>query len=514
MNANHHLPSPICAQIAPLLPVLDDAALSIEEATLARAHVATCPHCQAERAYYIRLDEELRHHFSPAALPRRPTEDIMHFISDHAPELPPRLATRPPSRSRTALSSISAVAAVALIAVLTVLVFHNRMGPGANLGPKQYTLPGTQGLFASISMVSPTEGWALGQITHTPQGNRPLKEVAFYHYHNGIWTPDYVPTREDFSLGGVSGFNGTISLDSATDGWAVAHNFNSLTAVFHYTNGAWNEVETPPLVKIQALSAHSVWAIGGTDFNQTTITHFGGSSWTTQPITGLANGTTADPMDLTMTSDAEGWAIAALRAPDHSFISSVVLRYANAKWTPFSKVSTDSSIAVGALAMVSDTEGWALGEQTNSGARGNTTHVPYTPVVLHFAHGAWQTTPLPVTSGFTGPVKIAMNSATDGWIVGTNTNAYVGATTNQYQQHTVMWHYNGSQWQLAPFPALGFTVDSVTDLAFTSTSTGWASGYTSDIPSSLTVQDNDILARAMPVLLTYHDGVWQIIHIS
>ncbi len=96
--------------------------------------------------------------------------------------------------SRPWLSGLGAVAVVAVLLGMAALLFGGRLGLGVGSrgGPPRPSFAGTQGLFADVSMVSPTEGWALAQVTKTPDGKSTHNTVTFYHYQNGIWTPETV----------------------------------------------------------------------------------------------------------------------------------------------------------------------------------------------------------------------------------------------------------------------------------------------------------------------------------
>jgi hypothetical protein len=513
MNMNHHQPSPMCDRFAPLLPVLDDVTLNSTEAQLAREHLRTCSHCQAERETYRQIDRVLIRRYSPARLPRRPTEDIMRSISDRAAKPALFSPSRRSPRIHNIVSGISACAAATLLVVFAVFVFQHRLvSPGGpvDLGPPQYSFPSTQGMIADISMVSPNEGWALGQTLKANGVTHDSHEVTFYHYLNGTWTPTSVQISEDLSTGGVSGFNGTISMDSTTDGWAVAANFNQVSAVLHYSKGVWKEVSTGYIAALHAFSPHSVWAISGSQLSEATILHYDGTSWIPQQITGLPSGENANPMMLSMQSDEQGWALAEIANSDYSSVKYVVLQDAQGTWTVHSTINLDESTNLTSLAMLSATEGWAIGEQIVADSHGNTTHVPTRQILFHYTNGAWHSATLPDSSaGYTIAQRIIMRTPTDGWIIGEEQNAYLGATTDNFQQHTRLWHYDGHKWQSVAFPKLGFAVDAITGLAFTSSGTVWASGYTSDIAPSQTVQDTDILAHAMPILLSYN-GSWSL----
>jgi hypothetical protein len=520
---NHHEPLPTldCDRVASLLPLLDtlcgpdaDAATSqASRLAFAREHAATCAYCQARRVQYARIDRALRTHYGLGSVARRPTEEIMQHITDRATQqqttirrLPPHL---PPS-GRSWLPGVAAVVSVLLLIGLSILLFNGRLGfgPGANLGPPRYSFAGTQGLFAGVSMVSPTEGWALGQITKAADGTHPLSEVTFYHYQNGTWTPVRVKTSRDFAEGGVSGFNGTISMDSPTDGWAVAHNFNRFSVLLHYANGAWSEAPAGDLWKVQALSPTSVWGISGLqDGRDSGLVHYDGTSWTTQTIAGVSGGA-ARVVDLQMRSETEGWALVLV---DQNAATYALARYSGGAWTVESTFGAGDAAFVTTLAMVSPTEGWALGQKIVADSHGVTAHVPLQQLVYHYANGKWTAVALPADSGsFTTLTRIVMRSPTEGWIVGSVQRTYPGSTASNYQQHTVLYQYAGGQWRRVAAPSTGTTVDAVTDLAFTADGAGWACGYVSAIPATDSVQDSNILERASPELFTYQGGAWSV----
>ena len=75
----------------------------------------------------------------------------------------------------------------------------------------------------AVTMVSPTEGWVVGD------------GAMFLHYDNGIWSQVGLPIHH-FAVG-------SISMGSATDGWATGGGEDSTgsgySILFHYTGGEW-----------------------------------------------------------------------------------------------------------------------------------------------------------------------------------------------------------------------------------------------------------------------------------
>lgn len=103
----------------------------------------------------------------------------------------------------------------------------------------------------SVAMVSPTEGWAVGD-----NGN-------IIHQMDGTWTAVNRLTNE---------FLTSVAMVSANEGWAVG---NSGT-ILHYTNGAWTRIKGPNADSLNAVamvSANEGWAVGNGMYGGT-ILHY------------------------------------------------------------------------------------------------------------------------------------------------------------------------------------------------------------------------------------------------
>ncbi|MFI5273476.1 MAG: anti-sigma factor family protein [Ktedonobacterales bacterium] len=516
MNTHDSAPAPACARFAALLPLLDDATFDPTSTAEVHEHLRGCAACRAEAEHYTALDRALRQRFGVAAVVRRhATEEIMQHISDYspAPSPAPRSPRRGPLAARSVLSGVAGVASIGVVLALSLMLFGSRFGFGfgAHGGPPKYTFAGTTGLFADVSMVSPDEGWALGQVTKTAAGSRSLDDVTFYHFQNGVWTPIVVTTDANFATGGISGFNGTLSMDSATDGWAVAHNFNQVGALLHYTGGTWSQVAgAPDLWTVQAFSPKSVWAISGSQFNTAGIVHYDGTIWIPQQVGGLPAGKVARIANLRMLSDRDGWALVNIVAASNDQYSDQygLAHYSNGVWTLKTTFSGGQEADFSSFAMVSDTEGWALGQKTVS-QNGITAGVPLAQLLYHYQNGHWSQVPVSVSgSGYITLASITMRSPSDGWIIGAQTNVRPGTTASNYQQQTIMLHYSQRHWNQVTLPDTGTAVNAITGLAFTADGHGWACGYVSNLSPSDTVQDTDILAQASPLLWSYASGKW------
>lgn len=522
MTMNHRTPASAitCAQMELLLPLPDDGENDPAYAA-AQDHLRTCAHCQRERARYAALDQAVRARFGVSSVRPYATEDIMRHITERSESTEnsttlsndPR---RPRHISRPWLSGLGAVAVVVVLLGMAALLFGGRLGLGVGSrgGPPHPSFPGTQGLFADVSMVSPTEGWALAQVTKTPDGKSTPNTVTFYHYQHGLWTPETVTLSASaattLQTGGVGGFNGVLSMDSATDGWAVASNFNRGSVLFHFTDGKWQEAQQAPsdnLGSIQALSETSAWAYSGTTYygQIPSVYHFDGTQWTQQTLSGITEQSRL--VAVQMASDSLGWAIASASG-DYANPNYTVFQYAgNNTWTIHSTLNAGNLGDISGMAMVSSTEGWAFGSRAIDGPSSVTAGKPVPQALYHYSNGKWQTAPMSLSGTFVTLQKIVMRSAHDGWIIAQDQNQRPGVTASGIQKHTILLHYDGSTWTEAQTPDVGGDASAITGMSFAGDG-GWACGFVATLPNGQTIQDSDVPSYGSPMLWTYQNGGW------
>jgi hypothetical protein len=406
-----------------------------------------------------------------------------------------------------------------LLGLATVL-FSGRLGFGVgSRGPARPSIAATQGIFAAVSMVSPAEGWALAQVTRTPDGKATPDTVTFYHYKSGVWTPVTVKlsaaAAANLRQGGPGGFNGTISMDSVSDGWAVANNFNRGSVLFHYTHGAWQEAgDTTPvgnLAAVQALSATSAWGYSADAYGGkfASIVHFDGTSWVQQPISGISQ--TSRVVSMQMASDTRGWALVSLSG-DYGDSRYAIFQYqGNNTWTTHSQLDAGQLGNISGLAMVSAEDGWAIGQRGIDGPSSVTYGVAVPQMLYHYTHGKWQNVALHLTSSvsYLNLEQIVMRSANDGWLIAQDQNQRPGITASGIQRRTVLLHYDGKTWTEVPTPTTGGDVSVITGMAFAGSS-GWACGYVATLPGGQDVQDDTVSVYGLPMLWIYSAGAWSL----
>jgi hypothetical protein len=174
-----------------------------------------------------------------------------------------------------------------------------------------------------------------------------------------------------------------------------------------------------------------------------------------------------------------------------------------------------------AIAMVSPSEGWAIGWSDASLSDPNGAQV----LVLHDQNGVWSPVHVPIHGQLD---SISMVSATDGWAGGTaGLLHYNGKTWKQIQPYAhwgtlriqmlsatdgwatgdagILLHYDGHSWMRQPLPE-SLTADAKTSvmlwgLSMTSSDDGWVIGDQVNNATGMT-------ERA--VLLHYTHGQWQV----
>lgn len=518
---NHHTPPPSptarCKSFAALLPLLDEPDMDADALAETRSHLATCAYCQEQRAAYRRLEAAAVRYLSPPAAPRYRTEEIMRDLLGQ-PAVEPVDAETPTSRKihplprkpaspRRLISNLTSFAAVLVIVILAVTLFANRAhlsGANGNSTPTPATDSETQLL--DVAMVSPTEGWAVGYSlpvtearlisTATPEvieiGPLAQETVVMMHYSHGAWTPIHLS---------IHGRLTRVSMLSATDGWAVGFEDDTLNGIFlHYDGYTWKQVPAGPMngygfSSLQMLSDTNGWATTGP------VVHYDGHTWTAEPIPASLEPDKNYVLlhSVFMTSSTEGWAVGFMQPPvlqgtpppQKENDEGVILHYLNGQWSVYRLIP---SAMLKDVWMTSPDDGWIAG--SNEAGDGS-------PTLLHYTHGAWTQVPDPLNAAESRGVafeRIFMRSPTDGWMtIGTGVNFQKSATLR----------YDGSQWQVDRLPISPANVAlQIYGISMTSANDGWAVG--SRKPANAHTNSNQAPFGTDLLLMHYQNGAWQI----
>lgn len=478
MNTSHSTPPPAsraCATFEPLLPLAAHGLLDAAHERRTRDHLAGCAHCRAELAAHHEVDAVLRATFAvPAgALPPFSPRDVRAMRSGvpaHATAPAPARSVRPPRRP---IAALPVVAAVALIVVFARLFFVWHSGPPVGITATPLALPANS-VIRSVSMVSPDEGWAAGSamvVSRNPGGGTaPFTVPLMLHYLHGRWSSEPLPAgvTAGFALTSVSmvspddgwavgntvfspyvdgygtilllhytGGRWTLTTDtfaaplalptqivmrSPDDGWLVGQASRSGAVVFHYDGHIWAPVTAPALASFNpwvaaAASPTAVWiagtatdftGVGGFDGNDPeTIVHYDGTTWSRQNL--------PDPRmritSMAMLSPSEGWAVGVLPRPVSASgagdatqpDNSIILRYHDGRWDEYARIpgpTASISFSLDSVAMVSASDGWAVGVDGT---------------ILHYTGGVWVRVSGPTTATLRA---VAMWGPADGWAMG------------------------------------------------------------------------------------------------
>lgn len=258
----------------------------------------------------------------------------------------------------------------------------------------------------------------------------------------------------------------SLSMVSASDGWAVGTGYVSGQVydplLLHYTGRFWEQntdvtnaalqAKRAGLQRVFMVSASEGWAVGNLDWASPTtentsaafILHFQGGHWHLQ---GTFDGTL---QSLWMTSATDGWAVG---SQGTEIGTTFLLHYDGQTWTPVSAPGAGLSEVM----LTSPTTGWAIGFAAG-------TYIgQFSSLLLHYNGGSWNAVTCPAVDSFTA---LALDAATDGWLVGSR---------NQSTQ-TIFAHYTGQGWAEVETPISGNPHATITSLAVTSASEGWAIG--------------------------------------
>ncbi|MGZ3680745.1 MAG: WD40/YVTN/BNR-like repeat-containing protein [Ktedonobacterales bacterium] len=378
--------------------------------------------------------------------------------------------------------TIAAVAAVALISLLAVALFAwpapfrygISIGPVPIGGYGKHTPPATVALFGprivltSVAMVSANDGWAFGgeSTRPSPNGETPPalrgSTCLVLHYNGTTWSRHPGSACIEAT---------SISMLSATDGWAVGSN-----TILHYTQGDWRvdtsyALKSMQLESVTMVSSDEGWAVGSSDAPRALVLHYARGHWTPVNVAGMPGDSVSALRGIAMVSAQEGWAVGSELADNGE--KTLLLHYVSGQWTRLAWSMTGSFNDVAAFP---SGDVWAVGEDSALSGPG---------LVVHLRQG------VPIQEDRPAPSllqSIAMRSPGEGWAVGG------GAATVHY--HNGVWTKEGLT--IHQFALMRVSLVSATE--------GWAVG------SSLV--DGSLDPNAAATLFHLSSGAWQIYPLS
>lgn len=193
----------------------------------------------------------------------------------------------------------------------------------------------------SITMVSATDGWAVG-------GFEPFAFIL--HWNGQTWQITYQMREVRLT---------SVTMASPTDGWAVGYHIrwdgrvwvDGASLILRWNGLNWQPVSSPdvgPLYDVAAIAPNAAWAVGW----HSAILWWDGQTWAafSRPDLTSLNA-------ISMVSSSEGWAVGFSYVLNREWTSQI-WRWDGSHWT---QVSGAPVVDLYSIDMISATEGWAVG---------------------------------------------------------------------------------------------------------------------------------------------------------
>lgn len=442
----------LCAQCRDALPGYVAGTLALATRAMVDSHLATCAACEREYAqwrslatlaYQADAQTPPEHALSAAGTwaaiqagilsesPFTAGALTMDFDQHDAPfdamTTPPTTrahAGRTPTRRRVSVVAIAAALLLVAFAA-TIFAFHPRLG-SAPSGSGEHPTPTPTSLatdspaevpagiiYTASAALSPTDAWAVGNGS---QRGGAVYVSAISHFDGTQWQ---IGQHEIFTDSDLRG----ISMDSATDGWAVGAHTDSSGArkplLVHYTQGQWvsqtlTNYDDAVLEQVQMFGADDGWAMGGDTANGPFFLHYHQGVWTPTtfaptpvaaatayytPLSQLPPGVSQiDIQQVQFISDSEGWAW----GQDHANI--MLWRFHNSQWQTVFSIDSTAGASFFGMGVNAANDVWLLGSAPlgnalPAGIKALASKAPLsnggTPILLHYDGHSWTKPALP-----------------------------------------------------------------------------------------------------------------------
>ncbi len=221
------------------------------------------------------------------------------------------------------------------------------------------SLPGNPSLQrAQVQMLSPQEGWLVGDVLAGKNPQRLTHPIVVYHYQHGIWsrvdTSSLGPGRSVIKLAAVS----------AGECWIL-----NADGILHYRDGVWSRQNVPDVIltDFAMTSPNSGWVVGlqivgGPGPEPDYLAHYDGTTWR-QVTAPLPFGRPVPFNQLISVAATDADHVWALGLSDDGYYLD---RLQNGKWTAAPLHYIGAPIAKGQvqmlhnLMMLSPADGWIL----------------------------------------------------------------------------------------------------------------------------------------------------------
>lgn len=380
---------------------------------------------------------------------------------------------------------------IGLLMVLLWRVGVAQASSGWSVSPSPNPV-GDDTLFA-VAAISTSDVWAVGSSNQGSATPHTLTE----HWNGSSWSviasPNAGPT-----------FNKLLAVTaiSSSNVWAVGYyqtNSGSVqTLVEHWNGSAWSVVTSAnssapanQLFGVTAVSATDVWAVGSSQFNNTTQSlaeHWNGSSWSVVASPNPGSSFTSLRAVAAVSSN-NVWAVG-------SYINlqgipqTLTERWNGTKWSMIASANpgVDGDSLSGVARIPGSSQLWAVGDTFDSTSG--------QPLTERWNGSKWSVVASPTIQANASVLSsVTVLSSTNVWAVGqAGTPAGVlsnGATSSASNAagKTLTEHWNGSKWSVVASPNPGTFNNGLNGVARVPGSTQlWAVGaYNNGTPPVLTV---------------------------
>jgi len=303
----------------------------------------------------------------------------------------------------------------------------------------------------AVDALSSSDVWATGYSSPTGGPEKTL----IVHWNGTAWKQVSSPGPSSTNL-----FPGlpAVSMDSATDGWAVGgvyHNkTNTVTPLaLHWNGTSWQQVTTSPAFSftgVASFSRSNATAVGSDQTGTFTFTpvtfHWNGTSWALAtdlpPPQGVPASQLTGPHGLSAPSATDMWTVGGYFTS--TGVNNLAWHWNGTRWTVMStSLVTPDGSGVIAEAAISPANVWAVGFTNTAGDNGN----DQAPVSVHWNGTSWTSVTTPDPPGPNGGSTVLNGVSHAGlgnvWAVGSY--AYNGAGGLGIP-HTLILRWNGTRW--------------------------------------------------------------------
>lgn len=323
----------------------------------------------------------------------------------------------------------------------------------------------------AVTVLSACNAWAVGTRSDTPLATQTLIE----HWNGTAWTVVPSPSPSD-----VSNELAAVGASSPKDMWAVGYSSNGTSfrpLIEHYNGLGWRAVRAPHtgtgggLVGIVAFGKKEAWAVGSTTLasggTRELIEHWNGRAWKIQASPTVGT-ENGFVGGIDGSSPKDIWVVGYRGRFGESASTTLIEHWNGTAWKVVKAPNgSDFTNQLSAVSVVSPSDAWAAGYSDAFGK-------PSRTLLEHWNGHAWKKVASPSPGSILNTVSgLAMTSRTNGWAVGTYQPAPAVFKT-------LVERWNGHRWVVEPSENLG-PEDSLLAVGADANDDAWAVGHVADV---------------------------------